>query len=71
MLKSRMRNEDPFGNGDQSPCGELVFTSRGEQTRQILRTLFGNGGDLNSYLMHDGFTKFANAYVIGDASTGL
>ena len=60
---------DPFGNGDQSPCGELGNTDEGEETRQILRYLFQNGGDLNSYLMFDRFTQFAHACVIGDAAT--
>jgi len=57
---------DPYGNGDQSGCGEMGL--KGDPTRQILRSLFSEGGDLDSYLCYDGFSKFALACGTGNIS---
>ncbi len=65
----QQNTNDPFGDGDQSGCGQLGM--QGEQTRQILRSLFSQGGDLDSYLCYNGFTEFGYACAIGDASTVL
>lgn len=64
----KQNDDDPFGDGDQSGCGKLGLG--GESTRQILRSLFGNGGDIDTYLRHpDALTSFAYACAIGDIST--
>ena len=60
-------DNDPFGDGDQSGCGHLGLT--GESTRQILRSLFAQGGDLDSYLcFKGGFSPFGYACATGDVS---
>ena len=60
-------DKDLFGDGDQSGCGMLGM--EGESTRQILRSLFSNGGDLDSYLCYNGFSPFGYACGIGDVAT--
>ena len=60
-------DNDLFGDGDQSGCGHLGLI--GESTRQILRSLFAQGGDLDSYLcFKGGFSPFGNACATGDVS---
>ena len=59
-------DRDPYGNGDQSGCGEIGL--KGDSTRQILRSLFSQGGDLDSYLCYDGFSTFALACGTGNIS---
>jgi len=55
---------DPYGNGDQTGCGEIGM--EGEPMRQILRSLFAEGADLDSYLCYNGFSPFALACGTGN-----
>jgi hypothetical protein len=61
-------DNDPFGDGDQSGCGRLGLI--GESIRQILRSLFAQGGDLDSYLCfkEGAFSPFGYACATGDVS---
>lgn len=58
-----MNDRDPYCNGDQSHVG--VKSLKGESTRQILRDLFSQGGDLGSYLVFKGFSTFALSCGLG------
>ena len=59
-----MNDRDPYGNGDQSNVG--ANTIEGEPTRQILRELFSEGGDLMSYFIFKGFSHFALSCGLGN-----
>mmetsp|Transcript_12145 Transcript_12145/g.14126 ORF Transcript_12145/g.14126 Transcript_12145/m.14126 type:complete len:578 (+) Transcript_12145:128-1861(+) len=62
----KQNDDEPYGNGDQSDVGEPGF--KGEQTRQILRNLFSEGADLDSYICFRGFSPFAFACATGNVS---
>lgn len=74
-----MNDACPYGDGDQSPVGlvgvrrhhnpsDVQAVMRGEAKRQVLRELFGLGGDLESHMIWGGgFTDFALMCCLGNA----
>jgi len=59
-------DSDPYGDGDQSGVGEMG--TGGEPSRQILRDMFSQGGDLSSYLQYQGFSTFGMYCASGNMS---
>mmetsp|Transcript_37067 Transcript_37067/g.64990 ORF Transcript_37067/g.64990 Transcript_37067/m.64990 type:complete len:556 (-) Transcript_37067:298-1965(-) len=69
-------DNDPYGDGDQSLVGvgkehdssNMKKLMEEEPARQILRELFGIGGDLESHLLQNGLSPFAMMCCSGNAA---
>jgi len=62
-----MNDKDPYGDGDQREVGASGM--EGEPSRQILRRLWSTGGDLEHYLIYNGYSPFMMACVVGNLKT--
>ncbi|KAL9186286.1 hypothetical protein ACHAXT_005524 [Thalassiosira profunda] len=69
---------DPYGDGDQNLAGigddhdptDKKKALEGEPTREILRSLFREGGDVGIHLMRGGLSPFARMIRGADATVG-
>lgn len=73
---AEINDSDAYEDGDQSlvgvgkdhDCSNREKLMEGEPPRQLLRELFGIGGDLDSHLAQGGLTPFAMMCCLGNAT---